>query len=123
MNNRGFTLIEVVITIVIISLILTITANFISSSLALSSDETYKLMKNNIVSVSYNYVDECTNNIIDCDFDFQDNNEFKASVLKKYGYFDKLNSPIDNKDLGECLILKAFKNNGVVVVELEDNCY
>jgi len=123
MNNKGFTLIEVVITVVIISLVLFITTNLLSNTLAASENTTYKLVKNNIVSASYEYVRECTNGIMECNFDFDDNNTFKASVLKQYGYFDDLNSPIDNKDLGECLILKATKDNGVVVIDLEDKCY
>ena len=83
----------------------------------------YKLLKNNIVSAGYEYVSECTNGILDCNFDFNDNNKFKAGVLKQYGYFNNLNSPIDNKNLEDCLILEVTKDNGVVVIELEDKCY
>ena len=122
-NNRGFTLIEVVITVVIISLILVISGNLITSTLSISENEAYKLLKNNVVNISYNYVNECTNGIIDCEFDFLDNSQFEASVLKKYGYFDDLSSPIDGKDLGKCLILEVSRDNGVVVIELEDKCY
>ncbi len=122
-NNKGFTLIEVVVTIVIISLILTITTNLISNTLAASEKTTYTLLKNNIVSAGYTYVEECTNEIIQCDFDYQNNNIFTANTLKKYGYFTNLDSPIDNKDLSDCLILKATKENGVVVIDLEDKCY
>lgn len=122
-NNKGFTLIEVLITIVIISLILLITTNLISNTLAASENTTYKLLKNNLVSTSYKYVEECTNNLIECNFDFQNNNTFTASVLKQTGYFNNLNSPIDGKDLSDCLILTATKNNGVVVIDLKDECY
>ena len=122
-NNQGFTLIEVIITIVLISLVLVIAANLVTNTLAASSNTTYKLVKNNIINASYQYIEECNNQIIDCHFDFQNNNTFKASVLKQYGYFNNLNSPIDDKDLGDCLIIKATKENGVVIIDLEDRCY
>ena len=122
-NNKGFTLVEVLVSLVVISMIMIITSSLVTSTLAVSENEAYKLFKNNIVSVSYDYVNECTAGMIDCDFDFLDNNSFKAEVLKNYGYFEDLNSPIDGKDLGQCLILSAVKENGVVLVELKDNCY
>lgn len=122
-DNKGFTLIELLVSLVIISIILVITSNLISNTLAISEKDTYKLFKNNVVSVSYDYVNECTNGIIKCEFDFQNNNSFTADVLQSYGYLENLNSPIDNKDLGKCLVLSAVKDNGVVVVDLEDNCY
>ena len=100
-----------------------ITTNLISNTLAASENTTYKLLKNNLVSTSYKYVEECTNNLIECNFDFQNNNTFTASVLKQTGYFNNLNSPIDGKDLSDCLILTATKNNGVVVIDLKDECY
>lgn len=122
-NNNGFTLVEVVIAVVVISLLLLITTNLLSDTLAASENTTYKLLKNNIVSAGYEYVSECTNGILDCNFDFNDNNKFKAGILKQYGYFNNLNSPIDNKNLEDCLILEVTKDNGVVVIELEDKCY
>ena len=122
-NNKGFTLIEVIVTVVVLSLILIITTNLITTTLAASENTTYKLIKNNIVSAGYKYVDECSNGIIECNFDYQNNNTFKASILKQYGYFNDLNSPIDNKDLSDCLILTATKDDGVVLIELEDKCY
>ena len=54
---------------------------------------------------------------------FNNETKFTASVLKKSGYIDSLDSPIDNIDLSECIIVHATKTNGVVDVTLEDNCY
>ena len=123
MNNKGFTLIEVVISIVIISLILIVTTNLITNTLAASENTTYKLVKNNIISAGYRYIEECTNGVIQCDFNYKNKNKFNASVLKQYGYFNNLTSPIDNKDLGECLILEAKQENGVILIDLKDKCY
>ena len=41
----------------------------IRNTFSANDDVTYKIMKNNIVSAGYTYVEECTNGIIDCDFD------------------------------------------------------
>lgn len=122
-NNKGFTLVEVVASLVIISLILVIATKLVNNTLSATENTTYKIMKNNIIEAGSKYISECTNGIIGCDFDYDSNNTFSASVLKQYGYFNNLNSPIDNQYLGDCLILEAMLENGVIVVELDDRCY
>ena len=123
MGRKGFTLIEVVATLVIISIIVVAIVKGISPTLSSSKEEAYNLMKKNIITASYNYVDECEANLINCNFSFDENNRFTASVLSSSGYFKDLTSPIDNKDLGNCLIIEAIKDNGVVKIDLIDNCY
>ena len=54
---------------------------------------------------------------------FNKKNTFPAKVLEESGYFKSLKSPLDGKYLGECLILNAKKENGVVIVDLVDKCY
>lgn len=119
MNNKGFTLIEVLVTLVVISLILGITINYFSSTMAINKEEAYEVMKNNIISASQDYINECNSEIIDCD----NTDSFYANILKDYGYFDSLNSPIDGKDIGYCLLIKTSKEFGVVNVFVEDFCY
>lgn len=123
MNNKGFTLIEVLGVLVVASILLTITFRSIHSTLSVSKEEAYKLMKNNIISAGYEYIQECNQKLISCDFSFENNNQFVAEVLKESGYFKNLNSPIDGKDLGSCLLLEATNSNGVTVVNLIDDCY
>lgn len=123
MNNKGFTLVEVLVVVVIISLVLFVILRTFGTTFSFSKEEAYDIMKNNIVSVSYDYVNECNAGTVSCDFDFDVNNRFYASVLEKYGYFHSLKSPIDGKNLGNCLIIEVTKNNGVVMVDLIDNCY
>ena len=123
MNNKGFTLTELLATIAIIGFISYIIIHNVSSSWSISKEEAYKLMKNNIASVSYTYIEECEAKTISCDFSFEDNNQFKANILKEKGYFKNLNSPIDGKNIGACLTLKATKSNGVIVVDVIDKCY
>ena len=123
-NNKGFTLTEVLTTLVIISVALFVILKQVGSTLSISKNESYKLMKDNIISSARDYINECNNKIIDCNLKWNDNElTFKAATLEINGYFKNLNSPIDNKNLGNCLEIKATKNNGVINVEINDNCY
>lgn len=123
MNNKGFTLIEVLGAVLLISVVMIVISSQISSSLAVSKEKSYSLMKKNLISVSYDYIQECNQGLITCDFSFEDNNTFSAVVLKNSGYFSDLESPMDGKYLGDCLIFHAKKENGVTIVDLEDTCY
>ena len=123
MNNKGFTLIEVLAVLVLVSVVTIVVIQNISSSMSLGRNEAYRLMKNNIISAGYHYIDECTQGTIHCDFSFEKNNTFKARVLEESGYFENLKSPIDGAYLGDCLSLSAKKDNGVTVVDIIDQCY
>ena len=123
MNNKGFTLIEVLVTLVIFSLITLIVSNLINSTLALSKEESYNLFKNNIIKASYNYLNECSANLIECEYNNKENYIFSLNELVKNGYIKDSKSPTDNKDLSECLKIKVTHDNGVRIVDLIDNCY
>lgn len=123
MNNKGFTLIEILVTLVLIAVLCGVAVSVLKPTMSAGKKETYELMKNNIVTVSYDYINECNLNTIQCDFDFEDNNTFSAIELKNAGFIKSLESPIDGKDLSSCLTIKANKSNGVIVVDLIDDCY
>lgn len=123
MNNKGFTLIEVLSVLVLVSIVLLSVFLTFGSTMSASKEEAYKLMKNNIVSAGYDYVNECNLGTIVCDFSYDSNNKFNAKALQNAGFFTNLESPIDGKDLSSCLILDVSKSNGVIIVNLTDNCY
>ena len=123
MNNKGFTLTEVLAVLVVISLVAIIAINGLGKTLSISKEESYNIMKKNIISASYNYINECTTGTITCDFSFDKNNKFNAGILKEKGYFKSMNSQLDGKDLSNCLIIEATRKNGVIVSNLHDNCY
>ena len=123
MNNKGFTLVEVLSVLVLISIITVCVFATINSTMSVGKEEAYKLMKNNMISVSYDYVEECELGSIQCDFSFEKNNTFSAKELQNTGFFTNLESPIDGKDLSSCLIFSATKSNGVTLINLIDNCY
>ena len=122
-NNKGFTLIEVLSVLSIISLVLIAVIHNFGTTVSISKEESYKIMKSNIISASNDYIQECTAGIVDCDFSFDNNNIFSAKILKEKGYFKNFKSPIDGKNLEDCLIIKATKENGVIKSSLEDKCY
>ena len=122
MNNKGFTVIELLTTVVLISLITITISSIVGKTLAIGKEETYKIMKNNIVKASYTYINECKAGTITCDSNFKTNNTFYAKELEKYGFFNDLKSPIDGSYLGECIEIKVTYDNGSSIVELIDNC-
>ena len=124
LNNKGFTLVEVIACLVIISFISILVVSFSNYTLSINKEEAYKVMKNNISKASVNYLKECEIGQLDCDINWNnDETSFYVEKLKTGGYFKNLMSPIDGKDVGRCLVIKAFKNNGVINIEVEDNCY
>ena len=123
LNNKGFSLVEILVVLVIISIATFVILKEVGSTLSVSSKDSYKLMKNNIVSASEDYIRECEAGLINSDFSFSNNNTFKAKVLENYGFFSNMKSPIDGRYVGDCLIIIANKVNGAIVVDIEDNCY
>ena len=123
MNNKGFTLIEVLVTLIIFSLVMLIASNLINTTLALNKEDSYKLLKTNVIKASYSYINECNAGLIECVNSDDYSYVFSASELVKNGYLKNLDSPIDDKYLGECLNIKVTTDNGVRIVDLEDNCY
>ncbi len=123
MNSRGFTLIEVLGVLVVVSFILVVVMRGFNSTVSLSKEEAYRIMKNNIISASYDYINECVSGTITCDFSFEENNQFSVKILKEKGYFKSLKSPIDGMELDDCLVVEARRENGVVISDLLDSCY
>ena len=124
MNNKGFTLTELLVALVIISIAGVVVAKEIGKTLSVTKNESYKIMKENIAKAADIYIKECENRLNNCNINWQDNKySFKAGLLKEKGYYTDLTSPIDNKDLANCLIIESEKNNGVINSKVIDNCY
>ena len=81
-------------------------------------------MKSNIIKASENYLKECESNKTKCKTSWINNKtSFKAYILKDSGYYNNFKSPIDNKDLSNCLIITASKDNGTIIANIKDECY
>lgn len=133
MNNKGFTLIEVVLTVTIVSLLFIIVIVSVNKTFALTNERAYEISKKNIKTIVDNYIYECENNLIGCDNDYSwivesnyKSTSFYLNVLNKYDYFDKddLINPITNNKLDDCMIISVVKkDDGIIDINLDDsNC-
>ena len=124
MNNKGFTIVEVLVAFVLISIVLVFLTKEIGSTLSITKKESYELMKENILKSASIYIKECTSKQLDCNIQWENNQTtFEANILKENGYYKNLKSPIDNKELGKCLIIKVTKTNETTKEIIIDNCY
>lgn len=110
MNNKGFSLVELLVVISLIAIVLIAIVKFSGNTLSLSENEAYKIMKNSVINASDKYILECESGILECSYKWQDDKtSFKASDLVSAGYFDKLLDPRDEKDLANCLVIEVTR--------------
>ncbi len=127
MNNKGFTLIEMLLTITMIALIVVVVSFSINSTLSISKEKSYNILKNNIINMTNMYIMECEANTINCsnDYVWNDNKtSFYANKLVLRGYFsqEELINPINEKDISNCLIVNVLVDeNKVYTVSLDDS--
>ena len=119
MNNKGFTLIEVLCVIFLISILFVASFLVVKDTLSITDEKAYQILKENIISQTKTYIDEWENNIINCkkDFEWKKVNDNKIayinlSLLKKYNYFDNdaIINPLTKKDMSSCLKIKVIKD-------------
>lgn len=119
MNNKGFTLIEVLCVIFLISILFVASFLVVKDTLSITDEKAYQILKENIISQTKTYIEECDNNIINCknDYEWEEINDNKItyvnlSLLKKYNYFDndQIINPLTKKDISSCLKIKVIKD-------------
>ena len=128
MNKKGFTLIELIVTIVVLSIVMSIGAFSIINIVKNSKEKNYVFLINNIKDGAEVYYQECkysNNSGINCD-----NNDGVYTTtlgdLVRYGYVkgnskDKNNNyalvnTLNDNDITECVILVKY-NAGKVLIE------
>lgn len=124
MNNKGFSLIELIITISLIALVSIIVVNLGKNTLSLTEEEAYKILQTNIINATDKYILECENKIIECPNEWNNNKmSIDAINLIEAGYFDTLISPITNKDISNCLVIEVKLDNNEYKYKMNDkNC-
>lgn len=122
MNNKGFSLVELLVVLSLIAIIIVIVLKVSSNTLSLSDKEAYEITKSNIIKATDKYLLECENNILECNYTWNNNKTtFKANNLIEAGYFNNLINPINNKDLKDCLIINVENVNNEYKITLNDN--
>jgi len=122
MNNKGFTLIELIVTIVILGVVMSIGTYSIISIVNSSKEENYESLIKNIKSAVETYAIECKyakTTSVTC------SSQLTLGDLVKYGYLSgngknsdseyTLVNPKDNKSIASCTIKYTY-NNGKVTV-------
>lgn len=127
MNNKGFTLAELLVSLTIVAIIVVIVTFSIGSTLSLSKENSYDILKNNIINMANLYIMECESNSIDCKNDYKwinNRTSFSANKLLLRGYLSskELINPVNEKDISNCLIINASVDiNKVYTIEIDDS--
>lgn len=130
LDDRGFTLVELIATMLILALVMGIGSYTITEVLKKSKEKDYNLLITNIKSGVEVYYQECKysdSGYINCPSVLEDGYySIKLGTLVKYGYLkgnskdsnDKytLFNPNDKVDISECLIKYKYVNGTMVII-------
>ena len=131
LNKKGFTLVELIATIVVLALVVSISAYAITNIINSAKEKNYELLKKNIKDASETYYQECKYSDITC------NDTVTLQYLVDYGYLKgngtedkkmenvnpkmKIVNPKNNKDIGECSIAVKYENGKLTIESMSDN--
>lgn len=141
MNNKGFTLVELLATLVVLAIVMSIGTVSIIAIVNSAKEKNYTLLINNIKSAAETYYQECkySRETIEemfggdadlaaafCDYDIT------LGELVTYGYIKgnkkeengtfKIVNPKDESDISECSITVSYQDNKVVVSSNDPSC-
>ena len=123
LNKKGFTLVELIATIVVLALVVSISAYAITNIINSAKEKNYELLIKNIKDASETYYQECkysNNTGITC------NDTVTLQYLVDYGYLkgngtgdDKMEivNPKDNINIGECSIAIKYENGKLTITK------
>ena len=128
LNKKGFTLVELIATIVVLALVVSISAYAITNIINSAKEKNYKLLIKNIKDASETYYQECkysNNTGIKC------KDTVKLQELVNYGYLKgngstkdnkmKIFNPKDNVDIGACCIAVKYEDGKLTIEKKTDN--
>ena len=140
MNKKGFTLVELLATIILLAIVLSLSSIAIIGIINSSKEKNYEYLISNIKDGAEVYYQECkysNNSRISCNLN---NNGYNISLgdLVRYGYVkgnskDYKNENVDEKlkfilvnsydelDISNCIISVEYKNGKVVVTDKSSN--
>ena len=127
LNKKGFTLVELIATIVVLALVVSISAYAITNIINSAKEKNYELLIKNIKDASETYYQECkysNNSGITC------NDNVTLQELVNYGYLKgngteddkmKIVNPKNNIDIGECSIAVKYENGKLTIESMSNN--
>ena len=117
MNNKGFTLVELIATIAILALIVTISVPIVTSVINNSKEKNYTILVSNIKTAAKTYYEECDFNNSAAISSICTNHRVTLKQLANYGFLSTnrkenctgdncviITNPKDNKDIATCII-------------------
>ena len=131
LNKKGFTLVELIATIVVLALVVSISAYAITNIINSAKEKNYELLIKNIKDASETYYQECKYSDITC------NDTVTLQYLVDYGYLKgngtedkkmenvnpkmKIVNPKNNIDIGECSIAVKYENGKLTIESMSNN--
>lgn len=135
MNNKGFTLVEVLAVLVLLGAVMTISVYSVVDYLSTSKEKSIDVFKENIKSGMINYYNECkylSTGVGVCeDANFTNNNYTLSTTigdLVKHGFLDSntssygIKDPVTEEDISRCNISLKFENKKFGEVSYTGNC-
>lgn len=135
LNKKGFTLVELIATIVVLALVVSISAYAITNIINSAKEKNYKLLIKNIKDASETYYQECkysNNSGINCSYNVT-LQEYTVTLQKlvNYGYLkgngttedDKMEilNPKDNTNIGKCSIAVKYEGGKLTIKNKSDD--
>ena len=124
LNKKGFTLVELIATIVVLALVVSISAYAITNIINSAKEKNYELLIKNIKDASETYYQECKYSDITC------NDTVTLQELVNYGYLKGngtgdnkmvIVNPKDNINIGECSIAVKYENGKLTIEDKTNN--
>ena len=124
LNKKGFTLVELIATIVVLALVVSISAYAITNIINSAKEKNYELLIKNIKDASETYYQECKYSDITC------NDTVTLQYLVDYGYLKGngtkdnkmvIVNPKDNINIGECSIAVKYEDGKLTIEDKTNN--
>lgn len=146
MNNKGFTLVELLVTLLLLGIIATISITGVISVMNNSKNSEYKVLIKNIETGAKMFYEDCEygtlkdrkdsngakvckKNIITDPTNNDPSYTIELSVLTKYGFLtgnsngQVTNPKENNKDISTCKITITYNGDGKYTVSPVNNCF
>ena len=134
MNNKGFTLVEVIAVVAILGVVMTIGVYSVVNYLSAGKEKSLDIFKENIKSGMINYYNECKYmSTSACDENLIVGNTLKTTIgdLATSGFLDSngynngdliVKDPVTEEDISGCEISLKFENKKFGEVSYTGNC-